>query len=58
MSIYRKRFGLAHDPLPRDCVGKTFYADERYERLRKELVELEEEREQQTWQRRPRRHRR
>ena len=36
MSIYRKRFGLAHDPLPRDCVGKSFYdADERYERLRR-----------------------
>ena len=36
MSSYRARFGLAHDPLPRDCVGKTFYADdERYERLRR-----------------------
>jgi len=36
MSLYRKRFGLAHDPLPRDCVGKSFYAnDERYERLRR-----------------------
>ena len=36
MNLYRKRFGLAHDPLPRDCVGKTFYAqDERYERLRR-----------------------
>lgn len=36
MSVYLKRFGLAHDPLPRDCVGKSFYdADERYERLRR-----------------------
>ena len=36
MSLYRKRFGLAHDPLPRDCVGKTFYdADQNYERLRR-----------------------
>lgn len=36
MSIYLKRFGLAHDPLPRDAVGKTFFdADEQYERLRR-----------------------
>lgn len=36
MSTYRKRFGLAHDPLPRDTVGKSFYADdEHYERLRR-----------------------
>lgn len=26
-SGYRRRFGLAHDPLPRDASGKTFYAD-------------------------------
>lgn len=36
MTVYRKRFGLAHDPLPRDAVGKTFFdADEQYERLRR-----------------------
>jgi type II secretory pathway predicted ATPase ExeA len=36
MTTYRKRFGLAHDPLPRDALGKSFYdADERYERLRR-----------------------
>lgn len=37
MSVtYRKRFGLVHDPLPRDAMGETFYdGDERYERLRR-----------------------
>ena len=30
---YLRRFGLAHDPLPRDASGKTFHADEAYERL-------------------------
>lgn len=36
MSVYRKRFGLAHDPLPRDAVGKSFFdADEAYQRLRR-----------------------
>jgi len=36
MTAYRKRFGLAHDPLPRDAVGKSFYdADERYAKLRR-----------------------
>jgi MSHA biogenesis protein MshM len=36
MSTYRRRFGLAHDPLPRDAAGKSFYADgEHYERLRR-----------------------
>ena len=36
MTVYRKRFGLAHDPLPRDAVGKTFFdAGEPYERLRR-----------------------
>jgi len=35
MSVaYHKRFGLTHDPLPRDAMGETFFdADERYERL-------------------------
>lgn len=36
MTAYHKRFGLAHDPLPRDAVGKSFYdGDERYEQLRR-----------------------
>ena len=36
MTAYRRRFGLAHDPLPRDAAGKSFFdADERYERLRR-----------------------
>lgn len=36
MSVYLKRFGLAHDPLPRDAAGKTFFdGDEQYERLRR-----------------------
>jgi MSHA biogenesis protein MshM len=36
MTPYRQRFGLAHDPLPRDAVGKSFFdADAQYERLRR-----------------------
>jgi hypothetical protein len=41
MTAYRKRFGLAHDPLPRDAVGKTYFdADARYERLRRTFTYL------------------
>ena len=44
MSMYRKRFGLAHDPLPRDCVGKSFYdGNEHYERLRRSFAYLASE---------------
>lgn len=36
MTVYRKRFGLAHDPLPRDAVGKSFFdGDKHYEQLRR-----------------------
>jgi len=41
MTAYRKRFGLAHDPLPRDALGRSFYdADECYARLRRSFSYL------------------
>jgi type II secretory pathway predicted ATPase ExeA len=44
MTAYRRRFGLAHDPLPRDAVGKTYFdADEHYGRLRRTFTYLASE---------------
>jgi len=39
--MYRKRFGLTHHPLPKDCRGKTFYdKDFGYQRLAKRFRQL------------------
>ena len=36
MSAYRHRFGLAHDPLPRDASGKNCFCDTtEFEKLRR-----------------------
>jgi type II secretory pathway predicted ATPase ExeA len=39
--MYRKRFGLTHDPLPKNCLGKTFFdAQPCYERLARRFRQL------------------
>ena len=42
--MYRKRFGLTHHPLPKDCRGKTFFdKDPSYQRLAKRFRQLIDE---------------
>jgi type II secretory pathway predicted ATPase ExeA len=42
--MYRKRFGLTHHPLPKDCRSKTFFAAQPgYERLARRFRQLVEE---------------